>query len=370
MRYHFTPDVHLLITNLGAVVLCICVVATAAAQQRGSRPIEFSEPKDGSIKATNRQDLGSQGRRLSHLEDDLSKTFNFFQLEDSMGGSSSLRPPARGQVLPRQTKSTGLSGNKLDWLQEDSRFALPKFDDTKLFDVDAKTDGQSRQPGSEKSTLLETMRGEDWLLRGTMGNTFFEIPITSQNEANQRAPWEMPFSGRQPSADANEEGTLGSKLDQLVRGNPASSDPGFNKPSLRPGQDRSRELYDFGQPMRMTLQDRRRETFKDLLGMAPTAGVRPAQPSAVDRMAPRDPLASTPAYLPSTSLHGARKTSEADSLQPVGWADRGTLYAPIAVTTPRPSVLDPIEVEPASRTTPQSGSGLSSPLYQRPQRSY
>ena len=127
-----------LVLAVGAAMMLPC--GRSAGQQQGSRPIEFSDPKDPSALATNDHEFGSERRRLTDLEDRLSKVFRFFDAEDSMSGAPALRMPRRAPTVVRQqrAKPSGLFEDEERWTSTES---LAKLRD--LFEANAEADSET-----------------------------------------------------------------------------------------------------------------------------------------------------------------------------------------------------------------------------------
>lgn len=346
-----------------ALLLFFCSGGLSLGQRPDSRPIEFSEPRDEGGQATNDQGFGSERRRLTDLEDRLSKTFNFFDSADSFSGAPAPRMPRRVSAPVSRRKSPGLfeSGKERDASDPLSRLR-------ELLESDGPMDvlldtGEGDAGDKTEPDLLDSLKNDDWLVRGTLDDTFWGIPLEAEKKANEAAT-EQPFQDQNRlSFEPGPEDQFRSQLDSYLgrkKPQPSPFATGESGPALFVSGDE----FEFGQASRKA-SDARREEYRALLGFGVNPQVNPSAEAVVSSSP--GPGAYTP---PPARAFNTREYPSARSLHPVLAADRTSLYPTAPMAPQRPSVFDPIEVD-ASVAPASAGAGLrGSPFYEPPRRQF
>ena len=334
------------------------------AQSRGARPIEFSEPRDKRGQATNDQQFGAERRRLTDLEDRLSKTFNFFDFEDSMSGAPAPRMPRRVPVVPKQAKPSGLLTDGEDWAVSPGMSTLDDMENEENradhpFDPDTRDDYRPKE-----ADLLNSLKSEDWLVNATMSEGFWEMPLVARQDPTERPPWESSLQQDISSFDSRKTEDLRPRLEGLLGRNEHMESPFGN----RDGGNRSfsgENAYELGRASQARV-DTRRDEYRALLGME----VKPETSQSLAITTPGSSGRRYDSFEASSQVFANPDSRSQRSLYPVRSADRSSLY-PTAPTAPqRPSLLDPIEVERASNSAPPPASAVSNPFYEPPRRQF
>lgn len=348
---------------VAVAALVILSTGRGLAQREGSRPIEFSEPRDQSARGENAQGFGAEQRRLTDLEDRLSKAFSFFDTDDSMSGVPVQTLPRRAPVTVKRSKPSGLFD---DPDQESSTDALNRLMDSLNSSNPSDSPfgaANKKDPGSGKVNLLNSLNTDDWLVKGMMRDSYFGIPVAAKDNSvdasklNTLQPWERGSIGVYSHADRTPRIESFSGADRF-----------FSSPSGRSPDDRfvaGGTAYELGQPVR-TSEDVHIEEYRALLGLAPKPGM--SQPSTVAGVV-------SPGSFPEPrtrffSGFEDLRTVSPRTLRPVRSPERSSLY-PTAPTAPkRPSAFDPIGNQVPVTSSPSSGTLLGSPFYEPLRRQF
>jgi len=352
-----------------AVGLCWVIAGAGHAQGGDSRPIEFSEPRGADASATNDQRVGAERRRLTDLEDRLSKTFNFFESGDSFGGASAPQPvpQRRAPVATKQRpRSAGFFGEEGDWVFSDplQKFKVLLEEDEESKEVDGGFGGENDGPGPVD--LLESLKTDDWLVKGTLGENFWEMQVPGSGGGD--APLAVAISKsdghNQFSAPTSAE-DLRPRLEGVFGMTP-------HRPGSSSGLEHAREAfadgaaYELGQLSRPADQ-MRREQYRALLGLSTEAVKDPLAAPGYDPSPggfnPSNPFRSNPFARDSIQVASPSGLSSVDSMYPQAPS------MPVAPAVPgfsEPAGLDPV-FEGSTHTRPGV---LADPFYRMPQRGY
>jgi hypothetical protein len=351
---------------LTLLVLLTGLPYSGPAQRTDSRPIEFSEPRENKSTRTNSGEFGSERRRLSDLEDRLSKTFDFFQFEDSLSGSPAFTTPRRTVVSPKNPKTSVKPSKAEDWLT-----ANPLDEDlpAELFSADRFSELAAPDQQQDRSTLLDSLRGEDWLVRGTMGATFWEIPVVQTKAANEQVPWDSfgqrPVAQKERGADEDFESRLQNFLSRT-----SGAESRFELPDRKFPTARNLEPFAPDQTFRRGGLDQRREEYRDLVGLNTKPASIPAPAGSGLYGGSQTGPGTYPSYLQASRPASTATTLTGSSLHPVRSSERESLYPGSPYAPQRPSVLDTLDIEPQATPSVAPENRVSSPFYQPPRRQF
>ncbi|MCU0771945.1 MAG: hypothetical protein MUE94_09305 [Verrucomicrobia bacterium] len=355
---------------LVAVLLWLGAGFPAQGQSDGSRPIEFSEPRDPRSQTNSVRSVGAERRRLTELEDRLSKAFHFLDFDDSMSGVPAPNPVRRAPVQPKPAKPAGLLTDEENWgLSKKS--LEPEGPDRKRSRSELPSESVPMEDArSSQDDLLDSLRREDWLVNEMTSETFWEMPLTARPEAMGRNPPTGPDAREKPKFDSSPPTATGSRPGWWTsRDSPRDA---FVEPRDLGGASKDRgEVYELGRPARRE-SGASVDAYRTLLGLGaqsvPSGGAGVGATSeAWSKRYGSSGAAITPQ---APGLETGASRLRTGSLQPLRSVDQ-SLFAPTApVAPPRPSVFDALEVEAAFRSTPESGSSLSKPFYEPPRRQF
>lgn len=352
------------------VTLLLCLGSSAPLQAEGARPIEFSEPRDPTGRSTNSENPATERRRLTDLEDRLSKTFDFLEFEDSLSGLPNTSPsPVRRVPNPaRPAKPLNFWEQVEEWsLIDKSR--QPEGWDTETGDRERSFGiGERGTKASREKNLLESLRSEDWLVRGSMSASFWEMPLIPRLDSPaNNAPSGIP------------EGRDSLPLDRIQSAavNPTRDlSAGWQSgPNITTGsRDRKEQAPDWSPPLGPGAVARREtevnvDAYRNLLGMGSIPTRAPADlTSEVYRSIPGGMGVVPPPTAPSLGFEPGRL--QGSSLQPLRPVDRA-LLAPIAPVAPsRPTVFDALQPETELEAASKPWGNVSRPFYEAPRRRF
>lgn len=357
-------------TPLWVLLVLLGMGLSVRAQDPGSTPVELSVPKAETATPTNTNRSNTRQTRLTELEERLSKVFDFFRVDDSLSGMPTFRAPARPTTVVKPTPSSGNTGDlNNDWLQEDI------FPDLPGFAKDTKRSEDSPDPGNadfqdQKSTLLDSLRGDDWLVKGTMGETFWEIPVLPNRNESDRTPWDAGNRFKGASEERKSEEDLRSRLDGLLGRSGRTVSP-LDVPDYRSLNSGSLDPFNSGPAWQREAQNQRRDEYRELLGMNPKPAVESTKLAPLNGSFSSTMGGADRSYLNGTPSGLNSRSGSPNSLYPVRSPERESIYSSSPYTPQRPSVTDPLELEP--QTSPNTLSPerrVSSPLYQAPRRQF
>ena len=342
--------------------MVVLLGGSAWAQSQGSRPIEFSEPRDKSGQATNDQKFGNDRRRLKDLEDRLSKTFNFFESSDSLGGAPAPRLPRRAPVPAKRSQNSGIFDTEEQREDTDPLARLRQLLESEgLLESSLDSEDSATSPEAEPD-LLEALKSDDWLSRGMLDETFWGTPLETEDKPNEDSPWETAKDSQNEVFKPNNFNDLRPRLEGFLDQSSANQSA-FATRSSGFSSFTGGNAFELGRPSR-TVTDTRRDEYRNLLGMGISKSPNQTATSI------NTGTVSSGYTPPTASSMGVRRESQ-QSMYPVrGGYDRTSLY-PTAPTAPkRPSVFDPIEVEVPAKNVSPSANLLANPFYEQPQRQF
>jgi len=346
--------------------LCVLLAAGTLPAQTpyGTRPIEFSEPRGEKAPITNAQTIGSERSSLSRLEERLSSTFDVFKLGDSMSGAPAAPPLPRPRVVvPRQTdKGSGLFDEDKDWLLGD---LLGDSKEPSIFQslLEGRKDagrGDRLDGLGESPNPLDNLRGDNWLLRGIWGDSYWnktpgpDLTGTLRPGDNAFQPFEaLPATDPMAGSGASQlEGVMGMNR------------PAANLFGISDAQEMTGER-DFGTRLASPFSrdyNQRRDAYRSLLGMEPR--LAPATPNPFD-------TPNSGGSLPQTT----RPSTPAFSQPAQGWntqaptAPRRSFYSDL-LAPPKPPTATP-SLEPVQDwNTPPTRSRPANPFIEPPRRGF
>jgi len=337
----------------------------AHAQDRGSRPIEFSEPRTGADAPTNDQNFGSERRRLTDLEDRLSKTFSFFEFEDSMSGAPAPRAPRRAPVAAKPSKRSGFLVDEKDWAFSDPLSSLKDADQEEAYGdhLLPGENGDSRSAQRE-ANLLNSLRGDDWLVNGAERETFWEMsPASSGRDPNEAGLLNGHNEQADQTFDAASDEDLWPRLERLL----GAKDSTISVPETRDSERRSFVDAEPGawDPFLRQRRETRTEQYRALVGFGVNDPLNGSMVNGAPELSGNDVSRYGPTPLTMEGFGGGRSRQ---SLQPVMSAGRSSLTPTAPAAPSRTTVFDSLEVEPPLSSAPAST--VSKPFYQRPQRQF
>jgi hypothetical protein len=335
------------------------------AQREASRPIEFSEPRNKGGQSTNDQQFSGGKRRLIDLEERLSKTFNFFDPGDSMGGAPAPQLPRRSRVPAKRSKSAGIFDTE-DTRDDSDPLArlreLLESDGSAAQSIDS--DMNDRQEPSEPN-LLESLKNDNWLVNSITDDAFWGLPLEAEEKRDGATPWQTPQESGMDSFKTAQEVDYRSQMQGFLGRNPANRSS-FETIKQGSPSFRENDPYELGQPMR-TAMDARRDNYRALLGLEAISSTRESA-----RVITAPPQSSRYGNL-GVAPQGMRSGTP-QSLQPVGpigsVSDR-TYLQPTAPTAPqKPSVFDPIDINATPGAVSPAASVIANPFYEQPRRQF
>lgn len=355
---------------LSIVGILIFQTAAGYAQSRDSKPIKFSKPRDNGDPPASSEEFSPEKRRLTDLEESLSKTFNFLDFEDSMSGAPAPRA-LRRVIAPKQPSTSGLLEDE-NWMLSDSLSKLrDSMRDEEGF-IDGPFDlGQREDYVPKGANFLNSLRSEDWLVNAARDETYWEKQTLNSPEANKRSSAELSTPQVINPFNMSPAEPLRPRLEGLL-GRSEHPELYFRERDVAARPFIGGNDYELGQPVKSRSAVRHDE-YRALLGLAAKdATVR--QPKKVVTDSPgfeRNSLTTSP-FSSSTRTGGSPRNDSRRSLYGYGVPseERSSLY-PAAPTAPqKPSVLDSFEIGQPTSTTPTPAGVITSPFYQPPQRQF
>jgi len=349
-----------------AAVVALLLVSSlrSHAQRQGSRPIEFSQPRDKGTQHTNSQEFGAERRRLTDLEDRLSKTFNFFDVEDSMSGAPAPRPVRRARVVSTRPKPKSLFEEDDHLSSSDPLARLRDLMESEGSVADELDPSSPMDPSDDGLNLLESLKADDWLVKGTMSESFWEMPLVSNPGSDEFSPNEDEPSSYSPPQNWGADNGVNPQLEDLMGRDRSRISP-FGNRQAGGHPFSGGDGFGLGQPPHSTIDGRRSE-YRAFSGLADQTDPRQA-------IVPTTSWNSSPLpdqHAPTSVTRGNVQAKSRPSLYPMRQANHDSLY-PTAPTAPqRPSVFDPIEVEQPVSSASAPASVLSDPFYRAPQRQF
>jgi len=363
---------------LGVTLILVAVGPSAVAQSGGSRPIEFSAPRGVEESSTNSLRFRSSLRGSGNLDEELSKRFDFFDLENSLSGVSAFRPAARPQTIVRQSRNANNVNGESSWLTHESLNGGTDGSKSNLpFDSTDSKDSEQAAVNDEddRAKMLDSLRGEDWLVRGTMGDTFWAAPIPQDKEKGAQKLWEIGLSAdSEGGLQVQEKDEFRPPLEGLF-GQTIEPPQTFEIQDNRPSRlVRNDETRNFGQGFRRSDDSNNRDAFRELIGLE----ARPSQDySTTFPNSMHDGLAngSAPTFAPSytqPALSGVPTGfgTPQSSFQPVRPPDWNSMFQSPQGIQNRPNSLQSFDPVAPSNPSSSSDKGLSNPFYQPPRRQY
>jgi hypothetical protein len=276
--------------------------------------------------------------------------------------------PRRTVTLPKKpAKSSGFFNDRDDWVFSDP---LDKFKD--LLDEEdpgrdplKQTESDPVKKGAEE--LLHSLKTDDWLVKGTLGENFWEVPLVGTQRAMEERDSADPSRNEEVRPFSLGSGDdIRPRLEQVF--GKAISRSAFMD---REGAGRAYtdgSGYELGRP-KQSVSDARRDEYRALMGFGTRSeeGNPLAAPTMVTPASPR--LQPFPTGFGSKPLQ-AETPQPLHAVSPPAWE---SLYprSPIAPAAPlNPSALDPVGVEPALNSARAPSSVLGNPFYQPPQRQF
>ena len=370
---------------LGVGFFLVLSGSLVLGQDGGSRPIEYSEPRGFETpSATPREPKKKPGER-TNIDEDLPKRFESFDFGDSLSGVASFQPPPRTQPVNRTTRAKGDKDKNDPWTEAEY---LSEFDnrpeDLLLKDPNESSESEENTKEEERGRMLDSLRGEDWLVRGTMGETFWQVNGNKEKDGGSSyVPWDTMLANAD-STDKIKRDELESFSPQLegFLGQPVESIsmfgyPNSGAPTFAPGYNSSSSSSGL-RSWESSRTSNNKEGYRDLIGLP--AQTRPDYSSTFqnfgdDGFSRRTSPAIAPAYTPPTfsspNIVGAPSGlgNSSGSLQPVRTPDWNSLFnsSPGGAKSFNGFETPDLSVPSGPSSSPDRG-WMSNPLYQPPRR--
>jgi hypothetical protein len=236
-----------------------------------------------------------------------------------------------------------------------------------LFSNDSVNSSGKDRP-RESSSTLESLRGEDWLVRGALGEAFWDVPLVADRNQPSTETQRTPLRLGSETKDFTSINTYSSRGEAFTL-SPKQLDSRLSIPDPGLSTTVAADVFELGEFSSKTTASQRRDDYRQLIGMGPQP-VPSLSTAPINRSYVGIPSEAYPSYTPPKSSGSPSRTESPNSLYPTRSTDRTILYPSAPVAPQRPSVFDTLEADTYATPPTTPDKRLSDPFYQPSRRQF